>query len=58
MFTPYTSCRVRELPSPEDVRATRRIIEAGKLLDIDVLDHIIVGEGAWISLREKGLGFE
>jgi DNA repair protein RadC len=44
-------------PSPEDVRVTRQIVEAGKLLDCEVLDHIILGKGCWLSLREKGLGF-
>lgn len=44
-------------PSPEDIRATHDAYQAGKLLGIDVLDHIIVGRESWISLREKGLGF-
>jgi DNA repair protein RadC len=44
-------------PSPEDVVVTRQIIDAGKLLDIDVLDHLIIGQGRFTSLRERGLGF-
>jgi len=36
---------------------TRAILQAGKLLDIDVLDHLIIGQGKWISLKERGLGF-
>jgi DNA repair protein RadC len=44
-------------PSPEDVLLTRQIVEAGNLLDIDVLDHLIIGKGRWASLRERGLGF-
>lgn len=44
-------------PSPEDVRVTREIVEAGKLLDIDVLDHLIIGHGRYVSLKERGLGF-
>jgi len=44
-------------PSPDDVAVTRAIIQAGKLLDIDVLDHLVIGEGKWTSLKEKGLGF-
>jgi len=46
-------------PSPEDVAVTRQIVEAGKLLDIDVLDHLILGSGAgrYVSLKERGLGF-
>lgn len=44
-------------PSPEDVAVTRQIVEAGRLLDIDVLDHLIIGQGRYVSLRERGLGF-
>jgi DNA repair protein RadC len=42
-------------PSPEDVQVTRTICEAGKLMDIQVLDHLIVGRGKFISLKERGL---
>jgi len=44
-------------PSPEDLRITRQIVEAGKILDIEVLDHVIVGRGErpFVSLRETGL---
>lgn len=45
-------------PSPEDVHVTRQIVEAGKLLDIDLLDHIIIGHQRYVSLKERGLGFE
>src|SRR5215210_146022 len=45
-------------PSPEDVLITREIVQAGKLLDVDVLDHLIIGHGVWVSLRERGLGFD
>jgi DNA repair protein RadC len=44
-------------PSPEDVRVTRQIVEAGRLLDIDVLDHLVIGDHRYISLKERGLGF-
>jgi len=44
-------------PSAEDVHITRQIVEAGRLLDIEVLDHIIIGHRRWVSLRERGLGF-
>jgi DNA repair protein RadC len=44
-------------PSPEDIALTRAVREAGKLLDIDMLDHIVVGTGRYISLKEKQLGF-
>ena len=45
-------------PSPEDVALTRRLIEAGKLLEIDVLDHLVIGQNRYVSLRERALGFE
>jgi DNA repair protein RadC len=46
------------VPSPEDVQVTRSIVQAGKLLEITVLDHIVIGaQGRWMSLRERGLGF-
>ena len=44
-------------PSPEDVAVTRQIVEAGKLIDIDVLDHLIIGANRWTSMKERGLGF-
>lgn len=44
-------------PSPDDVAVTRAIVQAGKLLDIDVIDHLVIGSGKWISMKEKGLGF-
>jgi DNA repair protein RadC len=45
-------------PSPEDVLVTRQIVSAGKLLDVEVLDHVIVGHGSWVSLSQRGLGFD
>ena len=46
-------------PSPDDVALTRNLVQAGKLLEIDVLDHIIIGTPpwGWVSLKERGLGF-
>lgn len=44
-------------PSPEDVLVTRQIVQAGALLDVDVLDHLVIGQGRYVSLRERGLGF-
>lgn len=41
-------------PSREDLEVTKRLIEAGKVVGIDVLDHLIVCEGSFISLKEKG----
>ena len=44
-------------PSPDDVAVTRAIVQAGKLLDIDVLDHLVIAHTRWVSLKERGLGF-
>ncbi len=44
-------------PSPEDVRVTEMIVEAGELLDINVLDHLIIGRNRYTSLKERRLGF-
>jgi len=44
-------------PSPEDVRVTTSLVQAGELLDIECLDHIVIGRGQWVSLKERRLGF-
>jgi DNA repair protein RadC len=45
-------------PSAEDMLITRTLVEAGQLLDIQVLDHLVLGEfGRFVSMREKGMGF-
>lgn len=44
-------------PSAEDIYVTRQFVEAGKLLNIDVLDHLIICQSRWVSLKERGLGF-
>ncbi|HEX8732589.1 MAG TPA: DNA repair protein RadC [Ktedonobacterales bacterium] len=44
-------------PSPEDVRTTEQLRKAGELLDIQLLDHIIIGRHQHYSLKEHGLGF-
>lgn len=45
-------------PSREDVQVTKAIVKAGKLLDIPVLDHLIIGRNRFVSMKEKHLGFE
>ncbi len=46
-------------PSPEDIALTRRVVEAGQLMQVEVLDHLIIGSaGTFVSLRERGIGFE
>ena len=45
-------------PSPDDINVTRCIVQAGGLLDIDVLDHLVIGEpGRFVSMKERQLGF-
>ena len=44
-------------PSPDDVHVTEVIVQAGQLMDIDVLDHVIIGQQRYVSLKERGLGF-
>lgn len=45
-------------PSPEDIRVTKQVVEAGELIGIDVMDHIIIGKQRFVSLKERGLGFD
>jgi DNA repair protein RadC len=41
-------------PSPEDIQMTARLVEAGQIIGIEVLDHIILGDQNFVSLKEKG----
>src|SRR5690606_25376200 len=45
-------------PSRDDIALTEAIVEAGALLQVDVLDHLVIGHGRWISMREQRLGFD
>ena len=42
-------------PSQEDINITKRIYEAGKILGIELLDHVIIGDNKYTSLKEKGV---
>lgn len=42
-------------PSKDDIEATKRLIEAGKIMGIEILDHIIVGDDRYVSLKERGV---
>jgi DNA repair protein RadC len=44
-------------PSPDDVALTRALVQAGKCMDISVLDHLVIGKNRWCSMKERGLGF-
>lgn len=41
-------------PSQEDIHVTRRLVEAGKIMGIELLDHLVIGNNRFISLKEKG----
>ncbi|MER2114863.1 MAG: DNA repair protein RadC, partial [Solibacillus isronensis] len=41
-------------PSPEDIDVTTRLYEAGKIVGVDLLDHVIIGDHQFISMKEKG----
>jgi DNA repair protein RadC len=45
-------------PSPEDVEVTRSVVNVGHLLGIEVLDHLVIGHQCFVSLKERGLGFD
>ncbi|MCX6071372.1 MAG: hypothetical protein NTU91_11025, partial [Chloroflexi bacterium] len=45
-------------PSPEDIAVTRAFVEAGRLLDIEVLDHLVIAANRYTSLKARGLGFQ
>ena len=45
-------------PSPDDIHLTAEALAAGRLLDIAVLDHLVVGHDAWVSLRDRGVAFD
>ena len=42
-------------PSAEDIAVTKRLVEAGKIIGIDLLDHVVIGDGRFVSLKERGL---
>ena len=42
-------------PSRDDERVTRRLVESGRLVGVEVLDHLVVGGGSWVSLARRGL---
>ena len=42
-------------PSAEDTLLTRKLVDAGKILEIHILDHIIIGDNKYVSLKEKGI---
>ncbi len=43
------------LPSQEDITLTKKLVEAGNMLDIAVLDHVIIGDGKYVSFKEQGI---
>jgi DNA repair protein RadC len=45
-------------PSPDDLHLTAEALAAGRLLDIELLDHVVIGHDAWVSLRDRGVAFD
>ncbi|HEX7948875.1 MAG TPA: JAB domain-containing protein [Candidatus Limnocylindrales bacterium] len=45
-------------PSPDDLHLTAEALAAGRLLDIDLLDHLVIGHDAYVSLRDRGVSFD
>jgi len=43
-------------PSEDDITVTQQVVQAGAILQIEVLDHLIIAQGGWVSLRDKRLG--
>ena len=44
-------------PSPEDILVTRQIRTGAEMMDIELLDHVVLGTRGFVSLKDKGLGF-
>jgi len=42
-------------PSQDDINVTKRLIQAGRYVGVEVLDHLVIGDGRWVSLKERGL---
>ena len=40
--------------SPEDIEVTKRLAEAGRIIGIELLDHLVIGDGSYVSLKDKG----
>lgn len=45
-------------PSPDDLHLTAEALAAGRLLDIQLLDHLVIGHDAYVSLRVRGVAFD
>ena len=45
-------------PSPDDLHLTAEALAAGRLLDVELLDHLVIGHDAWVSLRDRGVAFD
>lgn len=45
-------------PSADDIEFTRAVVRAGRLMEVEVLDHVVFGHGRYVSMRERGMGFD
>ena len=58
MLVPQPPVAATRRRSPDDLHLTAEAIAAGRLLDVDVLDHVVIGHDAWVSLRDRGVAFD
>ena len=56
--SPPISLGADPTPSPDDLHLTAEAIAAGRLLDIQLLDHLVIGHDAYVSLRDRGVAFD
>lgn len=54
LSAPITTLPANPSPSQEDIQVTKRLCEAGKLVGIEILDHLVIGDRKYVSLKEKG----
>ncbi|MCI0346729.1 MAG: hypothetical protein L0221_15000, partial [Chloroflexi bacterium] len=45
-------------PSPDDLHLTAETLAAGRLLDVQLLDHLVIGHDAYVSMRDRGIAFD
>ena len=42
-------------PSSEDIELTNKLVQVGKMMDLPILDHVVIGDGKFVSLKERGI---
>ena len=56
--SPRVSHGADPTPSPDDLHLTAEALAAGRLLDIELLDHVVIGHASFVSLRDRGVSFD